>query len=75
MHKVSHYPSFDVMNEQDEWDDHTQSIVTSRLYSEISSHFLTASESMVRNRLRWSCLSKGICTYGARTIGSMGGSA
>ncbi len=27
MLKESHYPSFDVMNEQDEWDDHTQTIV------------------------------------------------
>ncbi|NRF90843.1 hypothetical protein HQN89_07350 [Paenibacillus frigoriresistens] len=33
MLKESHYPSFDVMNEQDEWDDHTQTIVTSRLKS------------------------------------------
>jgi hypothetical protein len=51
MHKASHYPSFDVMNEQDEWDDHTQSIVTSRLNSEISSRFLTAAETEILRQI------------------------
>ncbi|MCM3341073.1 gluconate 2-dehydrogenase subunit 3 family protein [Paenibacillus sp. MER TA 81-3] len=31
MAKMSHYPSFDVMKERDEWDSHTQDIVTERL--------------------------------------------
>ncbi|MFC5451106.1 gluconate 2-dehydrogenase subunit 3 family protein [Paenibacillus aestuarii] len=47
MSYVSHYPSFDVMKEQDEWDDHTQTIVTSRLNLKISYHFLTAAETEI----------------------------
>ncbi|MBN3527219.1 gluconate 2-dehydrogenase subunit 3 family protein [Paenibacillus apiarius] len=34
MAKKSHYPSFDVMKERDEWDSHTQIIVTERLREE-----------------------------------------
>lgn len=37
MLKQSYFPSYDVMNELDEWDDHTQTIVTSRLKSNKSS--------------------------------------
>lgn len=44
MTKQSHFPSFNVMNEKDEWDDHTQSIVTSRLNSTQSYQFLTPIE-------------------------------
>jgi len=51
MSYVSHYPSFDVMKEQDEWDDHTQRIVTSRLNVEIRFHFLTATETDILKRI------------------------
>lgn len=40
----SHYPSFNVMNEQDAWDDHTQSIVASRLNTAPTYQFLTQLE-------------------------------
>lgn len=45
----SRYPSFDVMNEKNEWDDHTQTIVTSRLKANEDYKFLTPAEAdMVR---------------------------
>ncbi|MCZ8513044.1 gluconate 2-dehydrogenase subunit 3 family protein [Paenibacillus filicis] len=44
MTNQSRYPSFNVMNEKDEWDDHTQTIVTSRLKPSKSLHFLTPNE-------------------------------
>ncbi|MDD9270530.1 gluconate 2-dehydrogenase subunit 3 family protein [Paenibacillus sp. GCM10023248] len=51
MTQIGHYPSFDVMDEQDAWDDHTQSIVTSRLNSEITFHFLTEPETKLLRRI------------------------
>jgi hypothetical protein len=54
MKKVSHYPTYDVLNEKNHWDDHTQSIVTSRMVNEEKSQFLTMKE---RQML------KGICTH------------
>jgi hypothetical protein len=51
MLKQSYYPSYDVMNELDEWDDHTQTIVTSRLRSYKSFHFLTAIEAEIVRRI------------------------
>lgn len=51
MPKESHYPSFDVMNEQDEWDDHTQTIVTSRLKSNTNFQFLTPFEAEILRRI------------------------
>lgn len=51
MTQVSHYPSFDVMHEKDTWDDHTQTIVTSRLNSEISFRFLTILETEILRRI------------------------
>ncbi|TDF99480.1 gluconate 2-dehydrogenase subunit 3 family protein [Paenibacillus piri] len=47
----SHYPSFEVMNEQDEWDDHTQTIVTSRLKPNINLQFLTSKEAELVKRI------------------------
>ncbi|NOU88224.1 gluconate 2-dehydrogenase subunit 3 family protein [Paenibacillus sp. LMG 31460] len=47
----SYYPSYDVMNELDEWDDHTQMIVTSRLKPIKSLHFLTGSEAEMVRRI------------------------
>jgi hypothetical protein len=44
MPKESHYPDYNVMNEQDAWDDHTQQIVTSRLVREQSYSFLSLIE-------------------------------
>jgi hypothetical protein len=44
MSKQSHYPNYDVMKEQDAWDDHTQEIVTSRLLREQPYSFLTLVE-------------------------------
>lgn len=44
MNMQSHYPSFDVMNEKQEWDDHTQAIVSSRLSPVQNYHFLTPDE-------------------------------
>ncbi|TXK83664.1 gluconate 2-dehydrogenase subunit 3 family protein [Paenibacillus sp. N3.4] len=36
----SHYPSYNVMDEQNEWDSHTQSIVNARLHREYVYRFL-----------------------------------
>ncbi|KRF13542.1 gluconate 2-dehydrogenase subunit 3 family protein [Paenibacillus sp. Soil787] len=47
----SYYPSYDVMNEVYEWDDHTQTIVTSRLKSIKSLHFLTGIEAVMVRRI------------------------
>lgn len=44
MLKSSRYPSFNVMNELDEWDDHTQTIVSSRLQANTSLQILTPEE-------------------------------
>lgn len=51
MPKQSNYPAFDVMNEQDEWDDHTQTIVTSRLQSNNSFRYLTPLEAETLRRI------------------------
>ncbi|NOU72638.1 hypothetical protein GC098_14575 [Paenibacillus sp. LMG 31458] len=51
MLKQSYYLFYDVMNELDEWDDHTQTIVTSRLKSNKSFHFLTAIEAEMVRRI------------------------
>jgi hypothetical protein len=47
MAKRSHYPSYDVMKEQDHWDDHTRSIVAARLVRERDYRFLTDAEAEV----------------------------
>lgn len=44
MTKRSHYPSYDVMKLQEDWDDHTRSIVTARLIREHDYLFLKLSE-------------------------------
>lgn len=44
MKKETHYPSYDVMREQDEWDDHTQQIVGSRLLREQEYQFFALEE-------------------------------
>ncbi|MFC5406137.1 gluconate 2-dehydrogenase subunit 3 family protein [Cohnella soli] len=44
MSRKSQYPSFNVMNEKDEWDGHTQLIVSSRLESSVKFQFLTEHE-------------------------------
>lgn len=44
MKKQTHYPSYNVMDEQKEWDAHTQFIVTSRLVFEHGHRFLTPVE-------------------------------
>ncbi|MBB6637103.1 gluconate 2-dehydrogenase subunit 3 family protein [Cohnella thailandensis] len=51
MTNFGHYPSFDVMKEQDEWDDHTQSIVASRLKPQGNFQFLTHAEAGMLNRI------------------------
>lgn len=40
----SHYPGYDVMNEQHEWDEHTRSIVSSRLIREHGYRWLDLTE-------------------------------
>lgn len=47
----SYYPSYDVMNELDEWDDHTQLIVTSRLKPIKNFQFLTSIEAEMVERI------------------------
>lgn len=42
--KRTYYPNYDVMNEQDAWDDHTQAIVGARLVREHDYRFLTLTE-------------------------------
>ncbi len=44
MDKKSHYPSFDIMDQQEHWDDHTQGIVVSRLIREFKYQYLTIVE-------------------------------
>ncbi|MFD0696538.1 gluconate 2-dehydrogenase subunit 3 family protein [Paenibacillus sp. GCM10027628] len=44
MNKHTHYPSYDVMEEQDAWDAHTRSIVNARLLHEHKYHFLSSVE-------------------------------
>jgi hypothetical protein len=44
MNKQTHYPSYQVMSEQDQWDGHTQKIVGARLYREHSYKFLNTVE-------------------------------
>lgn len=44
MKKETHYPSYDVMREQDHWDDHTQQIVGSRLLRKQEYRFFTLEE-------------------------------
>ena len=51
MKKESHYPTYDVMNEKNHWDDHTQSIVTSRIMNEEKSQFLTMKEKQMLKRI------------------------
>jgi hypothetical protein len=50
--KQTRYPSYDVMDQKQEWDDHTQSIVTSRLIREHEYRFLTNEEAEI---LRAAC--------------------
>lgn len=40
----SHYPSYQVMNEKDEWDDHTQQIVASRMEMDQIYDFFTSAQ-------------------------------
>jgi hypothetical protein len=40
MAKKTHYPSYDVMKEKEHWDEHTRSIVESRLYPNTKRTFL-----------------------------------
>lgn len=40
----SYYPQYDVMREQEAWDDHTRNIVTSRLHEAGFTQYLTESE-------------------------------
>jgi hypothetical protein len=42
--KQSAYPTYDVMEQQEHWDDHTRSIVNARLIREHGYRFLTAEE-------------------------------
>lgn len=51
MAQHSHYPSFDVMKERHEWDDHTQSIVMSRAKPNNVLHFLTPPEAGMIRRI------------------------
>jgi hypothetical protein len=51
MKKYTHYPAYDVMNEKDHWDDHTQSIVGSRLIREREYSFFTREEIELLKRL------------------------
>ncbi|MDG0876118.1 gluconate 2-dehydrogenase subunit 3 family protein [Paenibacillus thiaminolyticus] len=51
MAQQSHYPSFDVMKERHEWDDHTQSIVMSRAKPNNVLHFLTPLEAGMIRRI------------------------
>ncbi|WCR28666.1 gluconate 2-dehydrogenase subunit 3 family protein [Paenibacillus thiaminolyticus] len=51
MAQHSHYPSFDVMKERHEWDDHTQSIVMSRAKPNNVLHFLTPPEAGLIRRI------------------------
>lgn len=51
MKKESHYPTYDVMNEKDHWDDHTQSIVTSRIVHQQQPGFLTEMENQMLQRI------------------------
>lgn len=44
MNKHTHYPSYNVMEEQDAWDAHTRSIVNARLLLEHKYHFLSLVE-------------------------------
>lgn len=44
MAKQTHYPSYDVMREKNEWDNHTQRIVSSRVVREDNYQFLSMVE-------------------------------
>ncbi|WP_159888440.1 gluconate 2-dehydrogenase subunit 3 family protein [Paenibacillus puerhi] len=44
MNGKTRYPSFNVLDEKDEWDDHTQKIVTSRIDFVVGFQFLTKQE-------------------------------
>jgi len=44
MEQKSHYPSYDVMSQQDHWDDHTQQVVQSRLSGQSTYQFLQTEE-------------------------------
>lgn len=47
MSRYSHYPEFNVMDSQDSWDDHTRSIVASRLVREQGYRFIELVEAEV----------------------------
>ncbi|MCH5586051.1 gluconate 2-dehydrogenase subunit 3 family protein [Shimazuella sp. AN120528] len=51
MSKRSHYPSYDVMKAKDEWDDHTQQIVSKRLEPTASYSFLTKKEAAMLQQI------------------------
>jgi hypothetical protein len=45
--KHTHYPTYDVMDQKEHWDEHTRSIVNSRLVREHDYRFLTAVEAEI----------------------------
>ncbi|MCC2683877.1 MAG: subunit 3 of gluconate 2-dehydrogenase [Paenibacillaceae bacterium] len=47
MSEQTHYPSYDVMEHKQAWDEHTRSIVSSRLFREHDYQFLTLGEAEV----------------------------
>ncbi len=51
MATYSHYPAYDVMHQQDHWDDHTQTIVTARIIREKEYRFFTALELEIMRKL------------------------
>lgn len=51
MSRDTHYPSFNVLDEKDEWDDHTQQIVTSRIDASVAYLFLSEQEAKTLSSL------------------------
>ncbi|WP_127586400.1 gluconate 2-dehydrogenase subunit 3 family protein [Paenibacillus koleovorans] len=51
MTRQTHYPSYNVMNEREEWDAHTQAIVGSRLRPHESYSFLSQAEAELLRRI------------------------
>lgn len=51
MRKKTHYSSYDVMNEKNHWDDHTQQVVHSRLVRERDFQFFTLEEAEMLKRI------------------------
>jgi len=51
MNRETHYPSFNVLDEKDAWDDHTQQIVTSRIDAVVAYQFLNEQEAEILSSL------------------------